>query len=70
MKCFTIIKVLEEISGMTVEAHVTNNEMLVTFNHNGRDIKHAFTEEEIEHWTVSEWASIAGDVKLKLKSER
>lgn len=70
MNIFNIIRVLEDTSGCTCSAHITNNEMIVHFKKGKTSVKHCFTDEEIESWTVSHWASFGGDVKLKIKSRR
>lgn len=70
MTIFDIISTLESTSKCTVNAHVTNNELLVEFNSNTQHVNHVFTDVDVENWTVSQWSSIGGDVKLKMKSAR
>lgn len=59
MDIFDIIKTLEISTGVTVEGHVTNNELVLTFD--GR-IKKALTDEEVMNYTPRKWLSLTNEV--------
>lgn len=64
MDIFDIVKSLEISTGVTVEAHVTNNELILTFD--GR-IKKALTDEEVRNFTPRKWLLLTNDITWSKK---